>query len=750
MRQQILFLFSFMIFVLAMRSANAQPDNMEQKGYIAAARSVSFDSIAVLINGERSLLISGEMHYARSPRELWPQLLDRSREMGLNSIASYVFWDFHEPEKDVYDFSGQRDIGYFLSLCKERNLDVILRIGPYCCAEWNFGGYPPYLRDEPGITLRTYNKPYMDRVEKYFKHLAAEVRPFLAANGGPVILVQVENEYANVAKRYGEDGQKYLEWVVELAGRVGFDVQKITCEGGAEGAIECVNGHSIPSDRSERHKTNKPEQPLLWTELWPAWYNTWGYQQHFRDARNIAFHILNFLGSGGTGWNYYMWHGGTNFGRTSMYLQTTSYDFDAPLDEYGRPTLKGKYLSKLHHVVTANSKLFLDAQRSQVNSPSGIMITTWRKGNESIILYLNENNKEVSEGNLTLPARSARLSDENGNILFDTWSDYQKVEETTHLPEWKNLITPEKWRVWNEPMPVERDDNVFRSFQPAEQLGLTKDQSDYCWYSNSFDTQTKENCKIDISYGGDFFYIYLDGKLVTQSQPPFMENRGATMPESPANPYIFANALEEMKLQGFKHTFLLKDVSAGPHRIDILASALGLVKGDWSISGSMNTERKGIWQEVYVNQNLLSNWEMRPFLIGEQFNIPNFPNSVKWNEPVTPKPCSWYIAELSLSKDVLLSDADFRIDAHGLGKGMMFINGHMLGRYWLIEGQGYGPDEGWQKLIADGLILGPEGKPTQRYYHVPKAWLKENNQLILFEEQSVSINGLRLQTRVYD
>jgi len=717
------------------------PDNVESK------RTVSFDSRAVTINGERQLLISGEMHYARSPRELWPQLLDRSKAMGLNCVASYVFWDFHEPKKDVYDFSGQRDIGYFLQLCKERDLNVILRMGPYCCAEWNFGGYPPYLRDEPGITLRTYNVPYMKRVEKYFEHLAAEVRPYLASNGGPVILVQVENEYANVAKRYGEDGQKYLKWVVELVSNMGIDVQKITCEGGAEGAIECVNGHSIPFDRSERHKASKPDQPLIWTELWPAWYDTWGFQHHLRDARNIAFHILNFLGNGGTGWNYYMWHGGTNFGRTSMYLQTTSYDFDAPLDEFGRSSLKGLYLARLHEAVITNSKIFLNGERKQKNLASGIKQTNWTEGNESLTLLVNESDQTLTEDKVTLLARSARLTNSEGKILFDSQGDYDKTQSKVKLPEWKNLVKLQNWQVWNEPMPSARNESVSKNVQPVEQLSLTHDQTDYCWYSSNFTADVKGQQKIDITYGGDLFYIYLDGKLITQSEPPFQENRGVTMPEDPAHPYIFANALEELKLQGFKHSFILNDVSAGKHRLDILAVALGLIKGDWSISGSMNTERKGIWQEVLVNNKVLMNWEMRPFMVGEQLNIVNQPISMSWSKSETAKPCSWYKTSFELTENELQADADFRIDALTLGKGMIFINGHNIGRYWLLEGNGYGPDSTWQNFNLDGLSLAPAGQPTQRYYHVPKAWLKGNNQLIFFEEQANKPENVSLQIR---
>ena len=147
---------------------------------------VTFDPTSFKINGERVLLIMGEIHYSRSPRQSWPDLLDRSVAAGLNCIAAYVFWNWHEVRRGVYDFSGDHDLRYFLNLCAERNLFVLLRSGPYCCAEWNYGGYPPYLRNEPGITIRTWNEPYLNRVEKYVQHLVPEFRPYLATQGSAV------------------------------------------------------------------------------------------------------------------------------------------------------------------------------------------------------------------------------------------------------------------------------------------------------------------------------------------------------------------------------------------------------------------------------------------------------------------------------------------------------------------------------------------------------------------------------------
>lgn len=685
---------------------------------------MSYDQRSFVINGERTLLISGEVHYARSPRELWPAILDRSVECGLNCIATYIFWNAHEPRRGEFDFSGDRDLGHFLSLCAERHLYVILRMGPYCCAEWNYGGYPSWLRDEPGIVIRTWNEPYLQRVEAYFQRLCAEVRPFLATRGGPVILCQVENEYANVAKRYGADGQRYLEWMADVAKRLGVEVPIIMCEGGAEGAIDTVNGFSISDERLREFRERHPAMPIIWTEFWPGWYETWGFQRHDRDPRNMAFHLLRFLARGGSGWNYYMWHAGTNFGRTSMYLQATAYGFDAPLDEYGRITAKAAFLARLHRILQQHAPILLEGERRTAVGGDGVEATTWRLGALSL--------------QLRLTSSTAQLLDSGSAILFDTAATGADVLGAPATPLWVQHCQLDKWQECPEPFPSDRDDGV-QAERPVEQLTLTRDQSDYCWYSTMLHVESDGPVTLEIPYGGDLLYAYLDEKLVAQTQAPFRENRGPTMPgdNGPA-----ANDLERQVRDGFRHVFTFPAV-AGTHRLDILAVALGLVKGDWQIAGPMNTERKGIWQEVLANGRVVTGWTMRPFLHWER------QDAMPWRGPVAPpRPCTWYRTSFALPAPLLEADADFRLDATGLGKGLLFMNGHGLGRYWLLPGAGYGADAAWQDQALDGLSLGPPGEPTQRYYHVPRAWLKAQNELVIFEEQPVAPGLIRMEARL--
>ena len=681
-------------------------------------RSVTYDSRSIKIDGKRTLLISGEIHYARLPRAEWASVLDESVACGLNTVACYIFWNWHEVERGVYDFSGDRDLAHFLQLCDDRGLNVILRAGPYCCAEWNFGGYPPYLRNEPGITIRTASEPYLDRVEKYFRHLVAEFQPFLASKGGPIVLVQVENEYLNVSKRYGRSGERYLKWLANLVLELGVDVPLIMCEGGIEEVVETLNGFSISEERIRLFRDKHPGLPMLWTELWPAWYDTWGFAKHRRDPKNIAFFILDWISRGGAGWNYYMWIGGTNLGRTSMYLQTTSYGFDAPIDEHGRPRARARYLAGLHRVLLDHADIFFNGKKNIEERKNGASRITWSHQGRSLAL-------ELSPG-----TKSARLLGASGKVLFDTEATYQSVVKTFSSPPWRKAVTVDSWKLWAEPFPGERDDGQ-RSIRPTEQLLLTQDRSDYCWYAAKLDIRKSGAQELDIPYCADVLRVYLDGDLIGQTEGSLVENRGATLPLPARKKASEVNPLEPASgCYGQQFRF---EAKAGAHRIEILAASIGLIKGDWMVAGPMNTERRGIWQGVFLNGKEVLNWTMHAGLVGEKRDIAKVPRFVPWAAS-SPKPCAWHHASFRISEKLLRPGSVFRLDARDLEKGLLFVNGHCLGRHWLVNGHGYGADEGWHEIEINGLFIEGEGEPTQRYYKIPASWLQPTNDLVIFEE----------------
>lgn len=334
-------------------------------------------------------------------------------------------------------------------------------------------------------------------------------------------------------------------------------------------------------------------------------------------------------------------------------------------------------------------------------------------------------------------------------MLFDTKKDFARLQRAFRSPAWKVQLPTWQWRTWQEPMPAGRADQPATSAQPMEQLLLTNDETDYCWYSADISIRQAGDHLLEIPYAGDVLSLFVDGKLVAKTQPPFLENRGPTKADpDPSACGSEVNALEIQK-GNYRQAFRFK-AGKGHHRIDILAAAIGLIKGDWMVSGPMNTERKGIWSRVFCDGREVKRWEMRPGLVGERIGIDKMPEAVTWRKAArNSPPCSWHMAEFPLAARQLAASVDFRLDANGLGKGMLFVNGHAVGRHWLIQADGYGADECWHNKEVDGLYTLPKGQPTQRYYHLPRAWMREQNVLVIFEEEPVRPDSIRLHTRTW-
>src|SRR3954452_8447968 len=345
------------------RGPRGDGSRMSQVGqHVSSRRSVAYDGRAVTIDGRRTLVVGGSIHYPRSTPGMWPDLMRRAKEAGLNAIDTYVFWNLHECRRGVYDFSDRLDLVQFLRVAGEHRLNVVLRVGPYVCAETNYGGFPAWLRDVPGVQMRTDNEPFKAEVARWLSMLADLVRPLAAPQGGPVILAQIENEYGLVAKNYGDAGRRYLEWCAGQARAMNLGVPWVMCVGATPGVLETINGF-YAHEHLDRFFADHPDQPALWTEHWPGWYDLWGYPRSSRKPQDVAYATARFFAAGGAGVNYYMWHGGTNLGRDGMYLQATSYDFDAPLDEFGLETTKSRHLARLHGVLRDNADVLLHSPR---------------------------------------------------------------------------------------------------------------------------------------------------------------------------------------------------------------------------------------------------------------------------------------------------------------------------------------------------------------------------------------------------
>lgn len=302
------------------------------------------------LDGEPFQIRAGSIHFARVHPDQWRDRIRKAKQMGLNTVETYIMWNFHSPQKGTYDWSGWRDLGRFLDLIQEEGMWAIVRPGPYVCAEWDNGGLPTWLTSDPEVELRKENAAYMAAVREYMAQIGAIVAPRMIDAGGPIILMQVENEYG----AYGDDKQ-YLRDLVDLYRDVGITVPLTTVDQPQPKMLE--NGTlpdllatgSFGSRVPERLATLREHQstgPLMCAEFWVGWFDHWADIHHVTSVEDTTRSLRDFLEAGAS-FTVYMFHGGTSFGMTSgandkgIYRSTvTSYDYDAPLAEDGTPTEK--------------------------------------------------------------------------------------------------------------------------------------------------------------------------------------------------------------------------------------------------------------------------------------------------------------------------------------------------------------------------------------------------------------------------
>ena len=303
-----------------------------------------------LLNGRPFVVKAAELHYPRIPRPYWEHRIRMCRALGMNTICLYVFWNIHEQREGEFDFTGQNDIAAFCRLAQKNGMYVIVRPGPYVCAEWEMGGLPWWLLKKKDIRLREQDPYFMDRVSKFMAKVGEQLAPLTIQNGGPIIMVQVENEYGS----YGED-KAYVSAICDIVRRSGFDkVTLFQCDwasnftlNGLDDLVWAMNfgtGSDIDSQFS-RLRELRPESPLMCSEFWSGWFDKWGARHETRPASAMVAGIDEML-SKGISFSLYMTHGGTSFGHWAganspgFAPDVTSYDYDAPINEYGQATPK--------------------------------------------------------------------------------------------------------------------------------------------------------------------------------------------------------------------------------------------------------------------------------------------------------------------------------------------------------------------------------------------------------------------------
>lgn len=306
---------------------------------------------AFLLDNKPFQLISGEIHCTRVPRAYWRDRLKKAKAMGLNTIGTYVFWNALEPEEGKFDFKGNNDIAEFVKIASEEGLWVVLRPSPYGCAEWEFGGYPYWLLKDKTLKVRSKDPKFLKAYHDYIMQLGKQLSPYLISNGGNILMVQIENEYGS----YSND-KEYLDINRKIFIEGGFNGLLFTCDGPSQmpagylsGFLPAVNGLDNPKEVKELiNKYHNGKGPYYIAEWYPGWFDSWGSAHQTSNGDEDAKKLDTIL-SAGISINLYMFHGGTtrgfmngaNMSKNDPYSpQTSSYDYDAPLDEAGNPTAK--------------------------------------------------------------------------------------------------------------------------------------------------------------------------------------------------------------------------------------------------------------------------------------------------------------------------------------------------------------------------------------------------------------------------
>jgi beta-galactosidase len=332
-------------------------------------------------DGNPAVIISGSIHYARVPRAYWRDRIQKAKAMGFNCIDTYVFWNAHEKKPGEFDFSGNLDIAEFVRICQEEGMWVLVRPSPYVCAEWDFGGIPPWLLKEEDLEVRTNDPRFLEATGRYLAAVGEQLKDLQINHGGPIIMVQVENEYGQFGRPGNADDMAYNREIHAQMVKAGFDTTFIRCDwpnketiGTAQidGVYTTMNFGSNAQKSYDFLEQNYPGDPKMCGEIWVGWFDHWGDKHSTRSLapfiKDIAWmldHDMSF--------NVYMLHGGSNFGFTSganwssgqYSADTTSYDYDSPMDETGRITEK-------FHIFRNTIKQYLPADYALPDPPEQI------------------------------------------------------------------------------------------------------------------------------------------------------------------------------------------------------------------------------------------------------------------------------------------------------------------------------------------------------------------------------------------
>ncbi|KAG6393980.1 hypothetical protein SASPL_144556 [Salvia splendens] len=634
----------------------------------AVSRSVSYDSKALIIDGKRRILQSGSVHYPRTTPDVWPEIIGKAKEGGIDVIETCVFWNYHEPVKGEYYFEGRFDLIRFVKEVHKAGLFVHLRIGPYGCAEWNYGGFPMWLHFIPGIQFRTKNDLFQREMERFLAKIVRMMKDanLFASQGGPIT-------------------------------------------------------------------PNSPTKPSMWTENCVGWFLAFGYAVPFRPVEDLAFAVARFFERGGTFQNYYMYFGVTNFGRTAGGPSVaTSYDYDAPINEYGfLNQLKWGHLRDLHIASKLCEEHLVNADATQISLGENLEAHVYYKSSDDCAAFL-ANYGSSSDATLDfrgksyfLPAWSVSILPDSVNVVFNT----AKVTSQTAInDEWltrnvtmhESSLSSVSWSWYKE------EDGVwgFSSFEASgllEQINTTKDTSDFMWYTISIDidadNKTNQMKEVGLLIGslGHAALLFVNKQLAA---------------------FDYGNHDDASFNLSAK-----VELHSGSNTVDILSMMVGLQNyGPW-----FDIQGAGIHSVVLAGLNdsdedlSSAQWTYQVGLEGEYLGLQNvsLANSSIWtNEGALPlnRSLTWYKTAFLAP----LGNGPVSVNLSGMGKGQAWVKGLSIGRYWsqyLSPSSGCTEPCDYRGTYDVSKCLKKCGQPAQTLYHIPRSWLQQSENLLVIHEE---------------
>ncbi|KAL3828522.1 hypothetical protein ACJIZ3_017324 [Penstemon smallii] len=679
--------------------------------------SVTYDKKAIIINGQRRILLSGSIHYPRSTPEMWEDLIIKAKNAALDVIDTYVFWNVHEPSPGNYNFEGRYDLVRFIKTVQKHGLYVHLRIGPYICAEWNFGGFPVWLKYVPGISFRTDNEPFKAAMQQFTEKIVGMMKSdnLFESQGGPIILSQIENEYGTKRLALGANGQSYMIWAAKMALGLDTGVPWVMCKDdeAPDPVINTCNGFYCDS-----FSPNKPYKPTMWTEAWSTIPQ--------RPVQDLAFAVAGFIQRGGSFVNYYMFHGGTNFGRTAGgHFITTSYDYDAPIDEYGliREPKYG-HLKELHKAIKLCEHALVSSDPTVTSLGNSQQAHVFSHEDGTCAAFLS--NFDIKSAvivvfknmHYNLPPWSISILPDCRNVVFNTAKIETQTLQIQMLPTNSQF---QSWETYDEDVSLLENNTTFQGIGLVEQINVTRDTSDYLWYITSIDIGSSESFlrggkkpTLIVNSRGHALHVFINGQFAGSAYGTKNKTRFAFT--GPVNLQVGTNKISILSIA-------MALPNKGMHFENRDLGIQGLVKLDGLDQGKLDLSRQ--------------TWSYKVGLKGEEINLvsPDMVSSVGWmqNKAITQnqQPLIWYKANF----DAPSGDDPLALDMRSMGKGQVWINGQSIGRYWMANANGScGVCHYASAYQSPTCQIGCD-RPTQRWYHVPRSWLHPTqNLIVIFEE----------------